>query len=240
LFDGKKVTVVIPAYNEEGSIAKVISDFKSLNLIDEVIVVSNNSTDNTRELAKASGAKVLNEPRQGYGFALQRGLMDASGDIIILTEADDSFYATDIHKLLAYIRDVDLVLGTRTTKELLHEGAKMDWFLLYGNIFLAKLIQFCFWGRCRLTDVGCTFRAITRVALKRFLDNLYIGGPHFSPHMIIEAIKVGTSIVEIPVNYKARVGESKITTNRKKSFMVGLRMLKIIFDAYIWRVRMLS
>jgi glycosyltransferase involved in cell wall biosynthesis len=219
----------MPAYNEEQIISKVIKRFKKIPEVNEVIVVDNNSIDRTVKLAKKAGARVVKESKQGYGFACRRALKEAKDDIIVLTESDGSFEPSDIYKFIAYLNDVDFVLGTRTTLELVEPGAKMDWFLLYGNVFLAKLIQLRFLRRVRLTDVGCTYRAIKRRVLMKIMNNLKVGGPHFSPEMIIEALKAGLKIVEIPINYKIRVGESKITSNKFKSFKVGLRMLKLIF-----------
>ena len=124
VFKGMKVSVVIPAYNEEESIYDVVKDF-SKSYVDEVIVVDNNSTDKTAELAKKAGARVVRETKQGYGYAIQRGLREAKGDIIIVTEADCTFVGDDMEKLLAYINDADMVLGTRTCMQLVEEGANM-------------------------------------------------------------------------------------------------------------------
>lgn len=227
MYQGKKISVVIPAYNEEEAIEKTVKDF-SKPYVDEIIVVDNNSKDRTAELAKKAGAEVITETKQGYGFALQKGMREAKGDAIILTEADCTFVGKDMEKFLVYIEDVDLVLGTRLTGELREKGAKMNWFLNYGNLFLAKLIQLRFWGRVRLTDVGCTFRAIRKEALNKIINNFKVGGSEFSPEMIITALENNIRTVEIPVHYKMRIGKSKITSSFWKSFKIGLKMIKII------------
>lgn len=227
MWNRQRVSVVIPAYNEEESIYKVVKDF-SQPCIDEVIVVDNNSSDNTAKLAKKAGARVVKEPRQGYGYACQRALREAKGDIIILTESDCTFRGKDVYKLLNYIDEVDMVLGTRTTKELVSKKAKMNWLLYWGNIFLAKLIQLKFLGKIRLTDVGCTFRAIKKPALNKIKNKFTVGGTYFSPEMIILALRNGIRMVEVPVNYDIRIGQSKITANFKKSLIVGLKMLYLI------------
>jgi glycosyltransferase involved in cell wall biosynthesis len=227
MYRGKKVCVSIIAYNEEQSIKTVIEGFKKMREIDRIIVVNNNSRDKTAENARKAGAAVVDETRQGYGYACQRALKEGAkhGDIVVLTEGDASFEAQDVEKFFAYIHDADMVIGTRTTRELIGEGAKMDWFLLWGNLFLAKLIQLRFFGRVRLTDVGCTFRAVRKD--KIIIPN-DIGGSHFSPAMIIDSLKKNVKVVEIPVNYMERVGQSKITSDRWKSFKLGLKMLKLI------------
>jgi glycosyltransferase involved in cell wall biosynthesis len=235
-----KVSVVIPAYNEESGVGRMIEGFRreleSIEVPYEVIVVDNNSTDRTLEMALQCGARVVREERQGYGYACIRALMEAGGDIIILTEADNTFNPRDVRKLLVYLdeEDVDLVLGTRTTLELVEMGAKMDWFLHWGNLFIAKLIQIQFWGKVRLTDVGCTFRGIKRQALLKVIDKFREGGPCFSPEMIIWSLKAGLRTIEIPVRYMKRLGYSKITANKKKSLIVGFKMLKLILSQRFW------
>lgn len=225
----KKVSVVIPAYNEERAIGKTVKDF-SKPYVDEIIVVDNNSTDRTAKLAKKAGAKVILEKKQGYGFAIQRGLREASGDVIIITEADQTFRGNDMKKLLVFIEDADMVVGTRTCMELVSKDANMGLYLRFGNIFIAKALEL-FYGDVRLTDVGCTFRAIKRESLKKIVNKFRVGGSHFSPEMVLEALKSGLKVVEVPVNYGKRVGKGKITSAGKwKAFKVGLRMLWLIFS----------
>jgi hypothetical protein len=130
--------------------------------------------------------------------------------------------------------DVDMVLGTRTTLELVDDHAKMNWLLHWGNLMLAKLIQIQFWNKCRLTDVGCTLRAVKRDRLAEIVDDLRVGGSGFSPEMIIWSLKKGLRTVEIPVRYMNRVGESKITSNYRKTLRVGFGMLKIILSQRFW------
>jgi glycosyltransferase involved in cell wall biosynthesis len=228
-FDGKKVSVAIPAYNEEKAISKVVKDF-SLPFVDEVVVADNNSTDRTAELAKKAGAKVVKEPRQGYGFSCRKALESAKGEIIILTEADNTFDVSDMARLLSYIKDADIVLGTRTFMPFVEKGANMSAFILYGNKFIAKLLQLLY-GNVMLTDVGCTFKAIRRTALAKMVKKFRVGGSEFSPEMIIEAIKSNLRIVEIPVHYRKRIGQGKITSeSRLKAFKVGLKMIWLIIS----------
>jgi glycosyltransferase involved in cell wall biosynthesis len=236
-----KVSVVMPAFNEEKAIGSVIDGFRkeleAKKVPYEIVVANNNSTDMTAEIALKHGARVVKEERQGYGYACIKALKEARGEIIILTEADDTFNPRDLWKLLLYLEeeDVDLVLGTRTTLELVEKGAKMSRMLHWGNIFLAKLIQIQFWGRVRLTDVGCTFRGIKREALSKVVDKFRVGGPCFSPEMIIWCLKAGLRPVEIPIRYMKRVGHSKITSDWRKSLVVGLRMMRLILSQRFWK-----
>jgi glycosyltransferase involved in cell wall biosynthesis len=228
MYKRKKVSVVMPAYNEEEYIATAVRAFSLIPEVDEIIVVNNNSTDNTKELAIETGAIVVDEPKQGYGYACQRALIEASGDLIILVEPDGTFSAHDIEKFLAYSNDFDFVIGTRTSKEMLYEGANMGKFLKWGNWALAKMIEVLFNGPS-LTDAGCTYRSIKKDALDKIKDKFSVGGSHFSPEMMILAIKSGISMIEIPVSYKARKGSSKITGKKWPAFKLGLVMIKTIW-----------
>lgn len=229
MYKNHKVSVAMPAYNEERHIAEAVLSFKSQPCVDEVIVVNNNSSDNTEKKALDAGAIVVNESKQGYGWACQRALKEADGELIILTEPDGTFSAHDVEKFLAYSNDFDFVLGTRTSKEMIWEGANMGIFLKWGNWALAKMIEFLYNGPS-LTDVGCTYRLIKRDALKKIEGRFAVGGSHFSPEMMILGIKSGISTIEIPVNYKPRVGESKITGKKLPAFKLGLRMIRTILS----------
>lgn len=229
MYQGRTVSVVFPAYNEAAGIEAAVREFKASPYVDEVIVVDNNSTDGTGELAARAGARVVKESRQGFGFALRRGMAEATGDLIILAEPDGTFAARDILKLLAYSEDFDLVLGTRTTRELIWREANMGWFLRVGNWAVAKLLQLLFGGPS-LSDCGCTLRLIHRPALEGLLPQFKVGGSHFLPEMVILGLAQGLRVIEIPVNYRGRVGESKITGSRLKALGVGLRMVGLILS----------
>lgn len=227
MYNGKKVSVVLPAYNEEEGITGVVKEF-SKPWVDELIVVDNNCTDRTADLAKKAGANVVSQPKQGYGNALRKGLESATGDLVFIAESDSTGYGDDMMVLLKHIDEADIVMGTRTDKKFIEKGAKMDWFLYYGNKFIAKLVELRFLGKVKLTDVGCTYRVIKREALDKIIGQFEVGGNTFSPEMIVVALKNNLKILEIPIRYKARIGQSKITSNKIKSFKVGLGMIKLI------------
>jgi glycosyltransferase involved in cell wall biosynthesis len=233
-FDTKKVSLIIPAYNEESSIGYVIDDFKGK--IDEIIVVNNNSKDNTEKIAKEKGAKVFSGSFKGYGDALKFGMDQAQGDIFILTEADGSFFARDLGKILEYLKDADMVLGTRTTRQMIEQAANMKFLLRWGNLIVAKLIELLWlYGHYpRLTDVGCTFRGIWKSAYDEIKDSLKGIGPEFSPEMIIEAIRHNKRTIEIPITYSSRVGgESKLSKNIMGNARTAMKMLRLIFHKRI-------
>jgi glycosyltransferase involved in cell wall biosynthesis len=227
MYGSKTVSVVFPAYNEEQSIRPAVDDFFSAGVVDEIVVVDNNSRDRTTLEAGQTRARVVLEPAQGYGHALRRGLREASSDIVIMAEPDGTFMGRDVLKLLAYSEDFDMVCGTRTTRELVWAQANMGWFLRIGNWVVAKMIQLLFGGPS-LSDCGCTLRLTHRAALERIQDDLRVGGSHFLPEMVILGLKRGLKIIEVPVNYRGRVGESKITGSLAGTLRTGFRMIGLI------------
>ena len=236
MWEGRQVSVVFPAYNEEAGIAGAVADFLAIPAVDEVVVVDNNSRDRTAELAAGAGARVVRETAQGYGWALRRGLREAKGDYIILSEPDGTFIGRDVLKLLAYAADFDLVMGTRTTQELIWQEANMGWFLRVGNVVVAKLLQYLFGGPS-LSDCGCTMRLIRREAAVSMNDQLTVGSSHFLPEMVVLALLDGRRVIEVPVNYRGRLGESKITGSVTTALKVGLRMIRLILG---YRLRTLG
>jgi glycosyltransferase involved in cell wall biosynthesis len=227
MWQGHRVSVVFPAYNEEAGVAAAVTDFSAVDAVDEVLVVDNNSRDETAAHARAAGARVVREPRQGYGHALRRGLAEAEGEYVVLAEPDGTFIGKDVLKLLAYADDFDLVLGTRTTRELIWHGANMGWQLRWGNWFVAKLLQVLFGGPS-LSDCGCTLRLVRRSAAERLLPRFTVGGSHFLPEMVCLALLERQRLVEVPVNYRHRVGESKITGSPRTAIGVGAHMIGLI------------
>ena len=230
MYQGKRVAVVFPAYNEERGIRAAIDDFFAAGgggLVDDVIAVDNNSRDRTAQLIQASPATYVREPRQGYGYALRKGLHEAEGEYIVLAEPDGTFVGRDVLKLLAYAEDFDLVLGTRTTRELIWRGANMGLPLRWGNWLLAKLLQVLFNGPS-LSDCGCTLRLVRREAAARLLPRFTVGGSHFLPEMVCLALLQRLRLIEVPVNYRRRVGRSKITGSTSTAVRVGARMLFLI------------
>jgi glycosyltransferase involved in cell wall biosynthesis len=227
MYQGKKISVVMPAYNEEAFIRQAVEDFRRLPEVDEVVVVDNNSKDGTAEIARAAGARVVSESRQGYGHASRTALLSAEGDLVAIVEPDGTFRARDLYKLLAYADEFDALLGTRTSKACIWEGANMSWSLRVGNVVVAKLLEYLHNGPC-LTDVGCTFKLIARPALLQIAPHLTVGGSHFSPELMMVLVRSGLRVVEIPVHYRRRLGESKITGRLPKAILLGLRMIGMI------------
>jgi glycosyltransferase involved in cell wall biosynthesis len=217
MFREKTVSVVIPAYNEEQTISEVVRDYAACPDVDEVLVVDNNCKDRTAELAREAGARVVQESAPGYGKALLAGMRAATGEILVLTEADGSFKASDVEKLLVYLDDANMVCGTRTTRQMVQQAANMGFFLRWGNVTMAKYLEACWYLKCepRLTDVGCTYRALWRSTFEAIESSLTCDGPSFSPEMMCEVLMKDLRVVEIPVNYHPRLGG---TSKHSESF----------------------
>ena len=140
MWGDRRVSVVLMTYAERDSIRGVIDGFFATGVVDEVLVVNNNAQEGTVEEVEQTNARMVFEPQQGYGYACRRGLIEADGDLIVLAEPDGTFLPSDVSKLLVFSDECDAVFGTRTTRELIWQGANMDWFLRWGNWAVAKLI----------------------------------------------------------------------------------------------------
>lgn len=227
-----KIVVIIPAYNEADSIANVINDIP--NTVDEVIVVSNNSTDNTELNAKNAGATVLKEPRKGYGYACLKGMdyiassslnfPEKKPDIIVFLDGDYSDYPEELTKIVAPIinDDIDFVVGARTKE--LREPGSMTPQQVFGNWLATFLMKLFF--KSRFTDLG-PFRAIKYHKLLQLnMEDKTYG---WTVEMQLKALKQKMSYKEIPVNYRNRIGVSKVSGTVKGSIFAGVKILGWIF-----------
>lgn len=227
MHQGKRISVILPTYNEKDSIRKVIRDFEALGIVDEIIVVNNNAVAGTSEEVAHTSAVEIIETKQGYGAAIQRGFQEAKGDLMVVCEPDDTFLASDIYKLLSYSTDIDIVYGSRTVKNLIWHGANMGYFLKWGNWAVAKMLQVLF-NTNSLSDVGCTYRLIRRETLEQLLPQFKVQSNFFGPEMMLRGYLNHAKCIQIPVNYKERVGVSSVTGDLKKAFALGVQMIVLI------------
>jgi cellulose synthase/poly-beta-1,6-N-acetylglucosamine synthase-like glycosyltransferase len=236
--ESPRIVVAVTAYNDAQATANTVRDFIEHPGVVEVLVIDNNSTDRTAELAGKAGARVIHEPRQGYGYACIRGLSEASrvtrADIVALVEGDGTFVADDLKKFLAYIGQADMVVGNRVVRGLVEPGSQMDYFFTWGNMAVAFLLRLRFWdsqflGVATISDVGCTYRVIRRQALEQILPDLTVGGYHFSPHMMLVALLHQLTLLEIPITFRRRIGRSK---GASQSIWKGLA----VGSAMIWHI----
>ncbi len=229
MYRGKRISVIFPTYNEKDSIRAAIRDYFSTGLVDEVLVVNNNAAPGTSEEVAGTGAREIFETRQGYGAALMCGIDNCDADLIILAEPDGTFSGQDVTKLLAYSEDVPVVLGTRTSRQFIWNGANMGLFLRWGNWAVAKMTEVLF-NTTILTDMGCTQRLIRREAIALIRPHLTIPGSHFGPQILMEVLQHGIPFVEIPMNYRPRIGESSVTGSFWKAWKLGWRMIFLVWE----------
>lgn len=222
-----KIKVIIPAYNEQDSIAQVIKDIPSI--VVEVIVVSNNSTDLTEANAKNAGATVLQENNKGYGYACLKGMdyiakQDSKPDIVVFLDGDYSDYPEELTKIVAPIIDqnMDFVIGARV-KKLREEGSMMPQ-QVFGN-WLATTLMSLFFG-AKFSDLG-PFRAIKydKLLALNMVDKTY----GWTVEMQLKVLKQKLSYIEVPVNYRNRIGVSKVSGTIKGSIFAGVKILTWIF-----------
>lgn len=221
------IKVIIPAYNEADSIAKVIHDIPSI--VDEVIVVSNNSTDATETNAKNAGATVLSETRKGYGYACLKGMayiaeLKIQPEIIVFLDGDYSDYPEELTKLVHPIinDNIDFVLGARV-KELREKGS-MTFPQIFGNWLATTLMSVIY--NSTFTDLG-PFRAIkySKLLELNMEDKTY----GWTVEMQLKILRKKMSYQEIPVNYRNRIGVSKVSGTIKGAIFAGVKILGWIF-----------
>ena len=231
MYLGKRVSIVFPVYNELLNIRAAITEFFSHSAVDEIIAVDNNSTDGSDAEIKDTRAHYVKETVQGYGAAVQRGMREATGDIIVTVEPDSTFRANDLDRLLIYGRDYDVVFGTRTSRTPVwsggNPGADMYFMLRVGNWAVAKLLEYLF-NYSSLTDVGCSYKLIHRHAYEKIKDSFTVTGTIFSPEFMLRCLRAGLRVIEVPVGFHSRIGVSKLSNTVSKSVKIGFRMIFFI------------
>ena len=221
------ISVIIPAYNEEQSIRHVIADIDR-DLVSEVIVVDNGSTDRTGEAASASGARIIRENRRGYGYACMAGIEAASQcDIAVFLDGDYSDFPDEISRIVSPILkdDADLVIGSRVRGSA--EKGSLTLPQRFGNFLASFLLNLIF--RTDYTDLG-PFRAVKKKSLMelQMKDKKY----GWTVEMQIKAAFLGMKVVEVPVSYRKRhAGKSKVSGTIKGVFLAGIYILYYIMLA---------
>ena len=227
-----KVTVIIPALNESGNIRQLVHDVQA-TVPAEVIVVDNGSTDSTAQEAHQAAAKVVVEPRRGYGYACAAGVKEANqADILVFLDGDYSFVPSDLPSLLAPIYEdrADLVLGSRVLGHIA-PGA-MPPHQRFGNWLVARLMNILY--GISITDLG-PYRAIRRSMLAQInMQEMTFGWP---TEMIVKAVQRGARIVEVPVNYHPRrFGHSKVSGTMRGTILATWFILGVTLR-YAWRLK---
>ncbi|MFT5252728.1 MAG: glycosyltransferase involved in cell wall biosynthesis [Flavobacteriales bacterium] len=217
------IKVIIPAYNEEKAIGNVIKEIP--NSVSEIIVISNNSTDNTIQVAKEAGATVLSENRKGYGYACLKGMeyiasQEIKPDIVVFLDGDYSDYPEELTKIIEPIQNdnIDFVIGARVAR--LREKHSMTPQQVFGNWLATTLMKGFF--SARFTDLG-PFRAIKydKLLALQMEDKTY----GWTVEMQLKVLKQKMSYKEIPVRYKNRIGVSKVSGTIKGTIMAGIKII---------------
>ncbi len=231
-FKDPEVTVALTAYNDEQGIGDAVRDFRDHPRVRRVIVVSNNSTDQTFERATEAGALTFNETEPGYGRCVYRCYVESlrfdDTELMVLCEGDRTFRAHDIDKLLSYVPHADIVNGTRTVEALRERNTQLTTFMFYGNLFTGKLLEAKHLGCSTITDVGTTYKLCRTSALRALLPALNPAvNLEFNAHFLDMALTKKLVVLECPITFHARVGESKGgNTGNFRALSVGLAMIR--------------
>ena len=221
------IKVIIPAFNEADSITKVIDDIP--NFVDEIIVVSNNSTDATEANAAKAGATVLKESRKGYGYACLKGMdyvvhQEKMPEIVVFLDGDYSDYPEEMLNILKPIfeENKDFVVGARVKE--LREPGSMTFPQIFGNWLATSLMKLFF--NSRFTDLG-PFRAIRydKLLQLKMEDKTY----GWTVEMQLKALRQNFNYAEVPVHYRNRIGVSKVSGTIKGAIFAGVKILGWIF-----------
>ena len=224
----RRVTVIIPAFNEENAIGNVIAEIPK-DIVKEIVVVNNNSNDQTSKVATQAGATVLDERRQGYGFACLKGIdyvrnQSERPDIIVFLDADYSDYPQEMRELIKPIveQNFDLVIGSRALGN--RQQGSMTPQQIFGNWLATNLLRW-FYG-VKFTDLG-PFRAIKfdKLLALQMKDTTY----RWTVEMQLKAAQMRLKTTEVPVNYRRRVGFSKISGTIKGTVLAGYKIITTIF-----------
>lgn len=227
MWHDKTISVILPTYREKDSIAACINAFDKLGIVDDIIVINNNAEPGTSEEVAGTAAREIVETRQGYGAAIARGLSEASTDLVCVCEPDGTFEPRDLFKLLAFTAECDFVVGSRTVSNFIWDGANMGLFLRWGNWAVAKFIEVLY-NTAYLSDVGCTFRVMSWERARDISELHRTEGSAFGLEMLLLAVIRRARIVQVPVNYYPRVGESSVTGHLGKTIRLGSQMMTMV------------
>ncbi|MEW5912232.1 MAG: sugar phosphate nucleotidyltransferase [Thermodesulfobacteriota bacterium] len=203
-FADASLSLIVQCQGYQSGLRRVVSEFHAQERVDEVLVVTPPGLAEPLWLAGLPKARWLPCPggRLGFGSMLAYGIEQSRGDLLAIVEGDYCFQPTDLAKLLAYIPDADLVLGTRTTRQLIQQGSRMRGLVRLSHILLAKLVELLWLGhRVRLTDAGCTYRLLWRHCYQKIKEQVRSAGPEFVLEMTIETMRSRQRLIEVPVSF---------------------------------------
>ncbi len=226
-FEQSAAGLLIYSEGHEANINFTIQRYAELGIFATIsVVLPSDNTIKDKVLAHGAVPIVCPAGSTRYGAKLRHAMHQATEDIIVLTEADYSFSARDVDKLLTYLPEADMVIGSRTTRQLIEQGSNMRGLVRLAHHALGFLVEILWWNRRgRFTDVGCTFRAIWKSSWDSIQDDLTSDGPEFSAEMMIELMRQHQRVIEIPVNY---FNQSQSTKKQYQTATLFFRFIKLI------------
>ena len=230
-FESRSASLVYVVDDAEERVEEAVRAFAEAPELDEVLVAARRPSaalDAVRSHPKVS-VRIHDDPAVPLGTLTREGLDAARGDILLMAYSDDSFAPRDLPKLLIYVRDADLVVGTRTTRQMIEQGSNMRGIARAANVAVAKLLEILWWRfDSRFTDLNCVYRAFWRSTWTLIRDEVKSPGVEFFPEMIIEVLRARRRVIEIPVHYCVRSAELEYVPSKYQSFGMFLRLVWLL------------
>ncbi len=230
-FDEKLTSFIYVIDGVEEAAAGPVARFAELADVDEVVAVARHATAELESLTRGGKVRLVTSTGRNapIGELVKLGLESATGSILLMSYSDDTFSPRDVAKLLVYLRDADMVVGTRTTRQMIEQGTNMRGIVRWAHVVLAKLLQVLWWRfECRFTDFGCIYRGLWRSTYDTIRDNLSASGVEIFPEMVIELLRARRRIIEIPVNYYNRDLEYDYVRGKYQSLGTFARVVVLL------------
>ncbi len=230
-FETKRISFVYVVDGEDEGAARVVSRYAEETGVDEVIAVARTAAPALTRAADGERVRLVtaDDPAASIASLVKLGLDRATGDILLLAYSDDTFAPRDVGKFLVYLRDADMVVGTRTTRQMIEQGNNMRGIVRYAHIVLAKLLQLLWWRfECRFSDICCVYRALWRSTYVTIRDNLTADDVEIFPEMVIEVLRARRRIIEIPINYYSRDLEYLQVHGRYQTVATFARVIRLL------------
>ena len=242
-FEDRKTSLIYVCEGRDEAEALGIRPFVDRQEIAEVIVVAGRTTPSLDRIAEEAKVRLIipEKPSPALGEMLRLGMDSTTGDILVTTISDDTFSPADIAKLLVYLQDADLVTGTRTTRQMIEQGANMRGIVRLAHLALTKLLEL-FWWRLepRFTDICCVYRGMWAKTYRLIRDQLESPGVEIFPEMIIEVLRARKRVIEVPVNYFSRDMIHPHVRSRYQTPGTFLRVLRLMVRKRFDETRRLS
>lgn len=241
-FEHRRTSLVYFVDGETDSAVRPLAQYSAVDELDEILAVASRSWPALEAAAALPKVRLViaETPGTPAGALVRLGCEQATGDVLVISSSDDTFAPRDVGKFLVYLRDADMVMGTRTTRQLIEQGTNMRGIVRASHVVLAKLLELLWWRfDYRFSDICCIYRALWRSTYTTIRDQLTAPGIEVFPEMVIEVLRARRRIVEIPINYYNRDLESlqvrgkyqTVATFRRVLWMLLRRRLE---DSTLW------